>query len=250
MPASPASVWSPTPVLLGWIVALFASALLRLALDRLWNPVAGVGSAAAVTSVQASEGVEPQLAGLKIWQTFVLQLPMWVTLAAVVWLLLKRHSLGFRDGVLFEHRWFDMPLGIAVGFLTQFLLVRLVYWPLWRFIDSDEVAEPARQLVEASRGVGGTTLLIVTVVVIAPFVEEVYFRGLLLRSMWGRVGSVSTVLITGTLFGLAHVQRLQLPALIVFGWVAGTLVVKFRRLGPALWAHAAFNGYTVVLLLR
>ncbi len=246
----PASVWTPTPVLLGWIGALFASAVLRLTLDRVWNPTSSLGSAAAVVSVQAAGGVEPRLAGLKIWQTFVLQLPMWITLAAVAWVLLKRHSLGFREGILFKHRWFDAPLGVAVGFLTQFLLVRLVYWPLWRFIDSEDVSEPALRLVEASRGVLGTTLLIVAVVVIAPFVEEVYFRGLLLRSMWGRVGSISTVLITGTLFGLAHVQLLQLPALVVFGWVAAILVVKFRRLGPALWAHAAFNAYTVVLLLR
>ena len=92
--------------------------------------------------------------------------------------------------------------------------------------------------------------MVVAVVLVAPFVEELYFRGLLLRALWGRMGRVLTVALSAVLFGLAHVQLLQLPALVVFGLVAGTLVVATRRLAPAMWAHAAFNGVTVVQLLR
>ena len=85
---------------------------------------------------------------------------------------------------------------------------------------------------------------------VAPFVEELYFRGLLMRALWGRMGRLAAVVLAAVLFGLAHVQLLQLPALVAFGLVAGILAASTRRLAPAMWAHAAFNGFTVVQLLR
>ncbi len=245
----PRAAWTPTPVMLGWLAALFASAALGLLTDRFWNPTSALGTSVASASVQSAEGLDPLLPGQLIWQRVLIQIPMWLIMSLVVWMLLRRHKLGFREGLGFSQRWFDIPLGVAVGFLSQFILVRIVYWPFGRFIDTDDVSAPARQLVEGSQGQGGLTLLIIAVVVVAPFLEEVYFRGLLLRSIWSRMGPSSTVLITGALFGLAHLQLLQLPALVAFGLVTSVLVVRFGRLGPALWAHATFNCYSLVVLL-
>ena len=90
-------------------------------------------------------------------------------------------------------------------------------------------------------GAGGVAVVVVGVVLVAPFVEELFFRGLLLRALWGRMGRTATVVVSAVLFGLAHVQLLQLPALVAFGLVAGVLVVSTKRLAPAMWAHAAFT---------
>ena len=82
----------------------------------------------------------------------------------------------------------------------------------------------------------------------APFFEEVFFRGVLLRSLarlfgrWGGwVGPALAVVVSGTLFGLAHAESLQLLGLAFFGVVLGAVSYRTGRLGMNMVAHASFN---------
>ena len=93
-------------------------------------------------------------------------------------------------------------------------------------------------------------MLVFLVVIGAPLAEEVFYRGLLLRSLRKRgLGTVAAVLISSAVFALSHFQAIQLPALFVFGLVAAMLAVKTGRLGPSIWAHVGFNLTSVVVLL-
>ena len=72
----------------------------------------------------------------------------------------------------------------------------------------------------------------------APFFEEVFFRGVLLRSLarlfgrWGGwAGPALAVVVSGTLFGLAHAESLQLSAPAFFGVVLGVVVLPDRPPG-------------------
>jgi membrane protease YdiL (CAAX protease family) len=57
------------------------------------------------------------------------------------------------------------------------------------------------------------------------------------------------VVISSAVFGAIHFQIYDLPALFGFGVVAALLTVRTGRLGPAVWAHVAFNLTAVVSLL-
>src|SRR5207248_894152 len=81
-----------------------------------------------------------------------------------------------------------------------------------------------------------------------PIVEELFFRGLVLRSLLRRWGPTASVIGSAVVFGVVHLELLQLPALVVLGLVLGVLVVRTGRLGPSIWAHGAFNAVTVVSL--
>ena len=83
----------------------------------------------------------------------------------------------------------------------------------------------------------------------APVIEELFFRGLLLRALKARIGSVGAVIASGVLFGLAHFEPLQLPVLALFGVVLGMVALRTGRLGPGICAHAAFNSLAVYSLL-
>jgi len=88
------------------------------------------------------------------------------------------------------------------------------------------------------------------VVIAAPIVEELFFRGLVLRSLERRVGTRWAIVASAALFGAAHLEPLQFPALFLFGLVAAVLTVRSGRLGPSTMAHVAFNGIAVFNLLR
>ena len=96
--------------------------------------------------------------------------------------------------------------------------------------------------------------LVLTAVVGAPIVEELFFRGLLLRSLEHRLGAGWAVGGSSVLFGLAHPNDLPaagvalvMTSLAVLALVLALLVVRTGRLAAAIVAHAAFNAINLTL---
>lgn len=94
-------------------------------------------------------------------------------------------------------------------------------------------------------------LTVLNAVVIAPMVEELLFRGLLLPALvkWLR-SPVMGLLVSSALFGLIHYQVPKtVPALFVFGAMLGFIYLKQKSLIVVIWVHSLFNLKTVVWLL-
>jgi hypothetical protein len=82
-------------------------------------------------------------------------------------------------------------------------------------------------------------------VVVAPFVEELTFRGLgysLLRPL----GAVAAILWVGLAFGLAHGLLEGLPILIVFGCGLAWLRERSDSVYPGMAVHATFNAVALI----
>jgi membrane protease YdiL (CAAX protease family) len=141
-------------------------------------------------------------------------------------------------------------LGFPLGVLLQAVVVPVLYWPILEVLDrpSDDVSNEAQKLVDSASG-AGVLVLVLVVCIGAPFAEELFFRGLFLRAVEKRWTLAAGVVVTTVLFGLTHFQGIQLPALLVFGAVAGVLAARTGRLGAAILCHIGFNAWTVLLLL-
>ena len=99
-------------------------------------------------------------------------------------------------------------------------------------------------------------VIFICTVVGAPFFEELFFRGLLLRclarlfgNLGGWVGPALAMIITGVLFGLAHAESLQLLGLAVFGIALSFVSYRTGRLGMNMVAHASFNLVALVAVV-
>lgn len=143
--------------------------------------------------------------------------------------------------------------GIPAGVLTQLGLVPLVYAPLqaiWPDEFSDErIEERAQDLADQTSGPATTVLLIVVVVVGAPIVEELVYRGLLQRSATRRLGSAAGLVAASVLFALVHLIPVGYPGLFVTGLVFGVWTLATDRIGGAIVTHAAFNATGLWLVL-
>lgn len=206
--------------------------------------VAVVGSAIAAGAAGTVTGEIDGLAALLAGQA-----GFWAVLVATVVYASRHGGAGVEAASLrIRWRWTDLPIGSAVGVLTQLVVVPLVCLPLRGLVDEDDLSGPARELFDRVGG-AGLVAMAVGVIVVAPIVEELFFRGLLLQAMRRRWGTTVAMVGSSVVFGATHFQPLQFPALAVAGGVFAGAAVRTGRLGPAVAIHAGFNVTTFVALV-
>jgi membrane protease YdiL (CAAX protease family) len=81
-------------------------------------------------------------------------------------------------------------------------------------------------------------------------VEELFFRGLVLRSLLGRTPVPVALVGSALLFALAHFEAAQFAGLAAFGVVLAVLAWRTGRLTPGIGAHAAFNTVAVLSVVH
>jgi uncharacterized protein len=79
--------------------------------------------------------------------------------------------------------------------------------------------------------------------VAAPVLEEMLFRGVILRGFLRQYSRTFAILWSATLFGIAHLNLYQLATALVLGIVSGWLYERCRSLWPCILLHAAYNGF-------
>ncbi len=111
--------------------------------------------------------------------------------------------------------------------------------------------------VRAARDEPGYVIpILIVAVVAAPIVEEIVFRGLILRGLLSRVAPLMAITTQALLFGAAHVDPARgvrnlglVLVLSAVGGVLGGAAYLFRRLAPSMLAHAILNGVAMAIVL-
>lgn len=163
------------------------------------------------------------------------------------WGARKLSSLGW------TFRWSDLGWGpvtwlAAIG--TQILVaVVVLVFDIPQSSNVDSAAD-----LDADRAYLVATLI--TAVIAAPIIEELVFRGLVLRGLLSRMGPVLAIGLQGVLFGIAHIDPVRgvgnIGLALVLSGVGvafGTSAYLTRRLGPTVIAHAIFNGVVLTIVL-
>ena len=77
--------------------------------------------------------------------------------------------------------------------------------------------------------------------VIAPVVEEMLFRGIVLRGFLHRYGRAQAIWGSAVLFGVAHLNIYQFVAALLIGALSGWIYERGRSLVPCIALHAGYN---------
>jgi membrane protease YdiL (CAAX protease family) len=186
---------------------------------------------------------------LSLEESVLLNLPLWIfTIGFPIWAT-RTKGRGPVEDLGLRIRWYDVPMGIAAGLAAQ-LVLPFLYGLFVSDRTLDRLDDPARALADSAGSTWAKVLFALTTVLVAPFAEELFYRGLILRSIERKAGVWPALAITTVIFAVLHFQGLQLVGLVVAGGVFGVLAVVTGRLGPAMAAHMAFNGLAVWQLLR
>lgn len=148
--------------------------------------------------------------------------------------LARRGGLDRRDLGL---RTVPGPPAFALALLG--LLVYAALSALWILLVQPHSA--GRTLAGAGRASGLPAAIdVLAIAISAPVVEEIFFRGVLYRSLRNRLAVAPAVLVAGCLFGLVHIASyplVTLPVKAAFGMIACLLYERTRSLLPGIALH-------------
>ncbi|HVX04004.1 MAG TPA: type II CAAX endopeptidase family protein [Rhodanobacteraceae bacterium] len=128
-------------------------------------------------------------------------------------------------------------LGAAVLFLGG---------PLTHLLAGHQQVNQDVSVLAGNVSIGMRLLLAVLVVCVAPFVEELVFRGVLLSGLARRMPIGWAMLGSAIVFGCVHLPDFKfawypVPALVILGLASAWLRVRTRSLWPSITLHATNN---------
>lgn len=227
------------------------------ATGTLFSILCVIGWSAVVRTVVIDPAIQVGGAYLAVW------VPLFGTLL-VASFLRGRRSLTLDFGLRFT--WLDLCWGVGLGLLARAAVTGI------ELAASGRVAGFGIRL-ELPTGFELWFGLLLAPVLLGPFVEELFFRGLVLRAIERganpgdrgdrsdrgmRVAAASVAVLTSALvFALLHMTQATTVSeawrsgagSLVFGLAAGVATVLTGRLGAAIIGHMVFNGVLIAAVL-
>jgi membrane protease YdiL (CAAX protease family) len=99
------------------------------------------------------------------------------------------------------------------------------------------------KVFESDFGIYGAIL---KVVIMAPIVEEMIFRGVIMHGLMRNYSSFTAVFVSALMFALFHLNPWQFPATFVLGILLGILMVRTRNIYLCIAGHAINNGLVMI----
>ena len=86
-------------------------------------------------------------------------------------------------------------------------------------------------------------------VIIAPFCEEVFFRGFVFPGLRHGMSLVWAIIISSLLFGVAHADPGSFPVLFVIGLALAFLRWRTKSIWPCIMLHILNNGIAALVIV-
>ena len=202
--------------------------------------VIGLAVGGALYAVDAPVGVQILIGTTAPWLAFA----GWPVLATV------RRGNGPRIDLGLRLTWPDTGWGVlagAAGLMTAGIaaLITRLFVP-----DLTSSAGEAAESLTDSAGRLSLTVFALLVMVGAPIVEELYFRGFLYAALRKRgLNGVLTIVVSAVVFAGFHFEPLRFFILLPTGLVLGWVRWKTGSTGSAMVAHGLINAPGAILLL-
>ena len=214
-------------------------------------------AASSITAIAATIGGD-EIADSPVYGLFFGTAAFQILQGTYPWLVSRRKGVGIERDWRFVS---SLPNDIFIGLLLGVLCLigaQAATLGSAALVGLKNTADASNTgILDDNRGSGWIVGLIFLVVVVAPVVEELLFRGLILRILQNTFGSVFAVIASSALFALPHWQGdaswqetvVLLSAIGTVGMVLAIGAVVSNRLGPAVIGHFMFNltGTTLTL---
>lgn len=99
------------------------------------------------------------------------------------------------------------------------------------------------KIFENDYGIYGAIL---KVVIIAPIIEELIFRGVIMHGLMRNYSKFTAVFVSALMFALFHLNPWQFPATFILGLLLGIIMLRTRNIYLCILGHAINNGLVLI----
>jgi len=143
-------------------------------------------------------------------------------------------------------RWFLW--GIS-GYFVALPLVILIALLNQKILGDQGGGNPLLELIIQSHDLVTASFLFVMVAGLAPFFEEILFRGFFLTSLTRYLPMWAAIAMSGVVFAIAHLNLADILPLTVLGCVLGFVYSRSRNLLSSMLLHSLWNSGSFLSLL-
>lgn len=161
---------------------------------------------------------------------------------AIYWRGSSVRDLGFRYYSILKTVWYTF-----ISLLFIFLISFLYILALKSIFGIEAPPSKVEELV-ANRSISSNILIIVTAVV-APFCEEIYFRGFLYSAFKKSFGVPAALFLSSFLFSLAHLELYSFIPIMIIGWLLAYIYEKTKSIFTVIFLHSVYNLILISILL-
>lgn len=162
-----------------------------------------------------------------------LLLPVW-------WLTGRKYGATLRDLGLSGFKLRYLGLGLVLFFPAMWM--NALYEAFLTANDLQLQPEIKRILSETP----SPGLFVFAAVIVAPLVEEIFFRGFLFTGLKKRFTWTKAMFISSGLFALLHLHLLAVPPIFILGLVFAYLYQRSGSIWPAILIHGLVNGLAMI----
>lgn len=155
------------------------------------------------------------------------------------WKRIPLRRLGF---IKFDSR----TLGIGCGLIVAAYAVVIVHNLLLMLLGVDTQGEGIMKIFSELES---PVWLFIVGVIIAPLVEEIFFRGFLFQGFRQRYGWIPALLLSSGIFAAAHLDPASFIPTFALGAAMGYVYHRSNSLWPSVILHFLNNGFAMCLLL-
>ena len=134
------------------------------------------------------------------------------------------------------------------GWLIIIPFVLLVSLIMNSLIDNQNGSNPLLEIVLNNKNSFSFIILFITTTFLAPFFEEIIFRGILLPTLSRDFGIILGITVSAFIFALAHLSLGEMPPLFVLGIGLGITRIVSGSLLSSVIMHSLWNGLTFLNL--
>lgn len=171
----------------------------------------------------------------------------------VVCVLVRRRSdsWGLAFGMTWQNLRRTFPQGIIgyVGILPIVFVISLLIQFLFFMAGYPVTMQDVVGIFLEPQPVWSLFFLLILAVVIAPLVEEIIFRGILLPVLLKKIGLGTAVVVSSLVFAGIHLHLPSFAPLFVLAIMLSLLYIYSGSLWPSIIMHSVFNGASVCVLL-
>lgn len=188
------------------------------------------------------------LENINTWSILVSYLLQVGVMFALVWFFaIKLRRARWSELGLRPYGIFRSLLLAVVAFILTFISNIIYGLIASRFVSMEDLQ--SRVLKAILSGKVSLALLIPIVILIAPVVEEIFFRGFIYPAFRKKMGVAWGILLSSLVFALFHFEPYQIPPLLVIGAILAFIYERTRSLVPAIVLHGLNNGFYMLVLM-